>query len=355
MRHFVRQSIKGAKVGAFNQSYQSQISDRIFKTISDELNVYGNKYEIIEAYAKYIKELKDKYEAEYLSNYTDYREVKQKDIEKYLKEKLGELDISTKLQGLNRDDLSMAFDATSLYPSAMYDENSVYPKIETGYAFTAEMNDEIVNQFNTQTFVKSAILKIKYYNPQDIVLQHIPVKEEVNKIDVNRLRNGYIVDVLTSVNVQEIVRIGGKVIEVYEGVIYRESFKVSPFREFIKNLFDLRLMYEKNGDEILQEMVKLIMNSIYGQTIRRDIEDEFSCKTEHWMRTEYDERVKDYWKLPNGNYIVQLSLDEGIDTPVDNKNTMPSQLGAFILSNSKRIMNKFVEVIDGFKTNNVFY
>ena len=68
------------------------------------------------------------------------------------------------------------------------------------------------------------------------------------------------------------------------------------------------------------------------------------------MKTEYDERVKDYWKLPNGDYIVQLSLDEDVDTPVDNKNTMPSQLGAFMLSNSRRIMNNFVEVIDGFKT-----
>ena len=34
---------------------------------------------------------------------------------------------------------------------------------------------------------------------------------------------------------------------------------------------------------------------------------------------------------------------------------MPSQLGAFILSNSKRIMNNFIRVIDGFKTNNVYY
>ena len=196
---------------------------------------------------------------------------------------------------------------------------------------------EIVNQFNTKKFTKSAILKIEFYNPKDIVLQHIPVKEEVNKVEVNRLRNGYIVDVLTSVDIQEIVRVGGKFIEVYECVIYRENFTVSPFREFNKNLFDLRLKYEKEGNDILQERVKLTMNSIYGQTIRRDIEDEFCCKTEHWMKTEYDERVKGYWKLPNGDYVGQLSIDEGVDTPVDNKNSMPSQLGAFILSNSKRI------------------
>ena len=34
---------------------------------------------------------------------------------------------------------------------------------------------------------------------------------------------------------------------------------------------------------------------------------------------------------------------------------MPSQLGAFMLSNSRRIMNNFDRVIDGFKTNFVFY
>ena len=97
------------------------------------------------------------------------------------------------------------------------------------------------------------------------------------------------------------------------------------------------------------------MNSIYGQTIRKDIEEEYLCKTKYWMETEYDERVKDYWKLPNGNYFVKLVMDEGVDNDVEEKNTMPSQLGAFILSNSKRIMNNFIRVIDGFKTNNVYY
>ena len=35
----------------------------------------------------------------------------------------------------------MDFDATSLYPTAMWDENSVYPKIETRFAFKPDMND----------------------------------------------------------------------------------------------------------------------------------------------------------------------------------------------------------------------
>ena len=101
----------------------------MFETISDEVKVTGNKYEIIETYSKYIKEFKSKYEAEYLMNYIDYKQVNQKDKEKYINEKLSESYISKKLQTLNRDDLLMAFDATSLYPSAMYDGKSVYPKV----------------------------------------------------------------------------------------------------------------------------------------------------------------------------------------------------------------------------------
>ena len=57
------------------------------------------------------------------------------------------------------------FDATSLYPSAMWDQNSVYPKIETGFAFKPHMNNVYVRAFNVQSFNQagneSAILRIK--------------------------------------------------------------------------------------------------------------------------------------------------------------------------------------------------
>ena len=103
------------------------------------------------------------------------------------------------------------------------------------------MNDELVEKFNTGNFTKgSAVLRIKYYNPKNLIVQHLPVKEKEKKTENNRMRNGYIRDHLTSVDIQEIVKIGAKVIEFYEGVIYRENFKVSPFRNVIDKLFALR-------------------------------------------------------------------------------------------------------------------
>ena len=253
----------------------------------------------------------------------------------------------------------MDFDATSLYPSAMWDENSVYPKIESGFAFKPQMNKTYIDAFNNQTFNQdedeSAILRIKYYNPPNLIFQHLPVKEKVEKIEINRMRNGYIIDTLTSVDICEIVKIGGRVIEIYEGVIYRENFKISPFRKVIEKLFGLRQKYKDKHNDLMPKLVKLIMNSWYGVQIRKDIDQFYKCKSQHWMETEYDENVLDYWKLPNGNYIVKLKKNDGLEGDDDVKNTLPSHLGAFILSNSKRIMNNFIREINGFYNNSIYY
>ena len=58
------------------------------------------------------------------------------------------------------------------------------------------------------------------------------------------------------------------------------------------------------------------MNSLYGENIRKDIEEKFSCKSEMWMQTEYDERVKDYWKISTINYIVKMIDDIGLEDEI---------------------------------------
>ena len=64
------------------------------------------------------------------------------------------------------------------------------------------MNDELVEKFNNQCFTQgSAILKIKFFNPKNLIVQHLPNKEKEKKIEINHMRNGYIVDYLTSVDI----------------------------------------------------------------------------------------------------------------------------------------------------------
>ena len=101
-------------------------------------------------------------------------------------------------------------------------------------------------------------------------------------------------------------------------------------------------------------LVELIMNSLYGGQIRKDIEESYSCKIEHWMSTEFDERVLDYQEIIYGNCIVRIKDDAEMGDEIKRVITMPLYLGAFVLSNSKQIMNNFIHAIDGFYTNDVF-
>ena len=61
----------------------------------------------------------------------------------------------------------------------------------------------------------------KKYNPPALIFQHLPVEEKGKNIKINRGRNGYIVDVLTSVDIQKGTNLGCEVIKIYEGVFYK--------------------------------------------------------------------------------------------------------------------------------------
>ena len=113
---------------------------------------------------------------------------------------------------------------------------------------------------------------------------------------------------MTSVGFWEIPKIGRKVIEIQKGVIYRETFKVSPFKKLIDKLFELGQKYRDENNDGIQWLVNLTMNSLYGEYNRRDIEEIYECKSEHWMMTEYDEQILDNQKLSYGNYIVKLKI-----------------------------------------------
>ena len=68
----------------------------------------------------------------------------------------------------------------------------------------------------------------------------------------------------------------------------------------------------------MQLLVKLLMNSLYGENIRKDIEEKFACKSEMCMQTENDERAKDCWKISGINYIVKMIDDAGLEDEVKN-------------------------------------
>ena len=105
----------------------------------------------------------------------------------------------------------------------------------------------------------------------------------------------------------------------------------------------------------MQGLHRLNMSSLYGVQLRRDINESNYCKSKTWMKTEFDENVFDYWKLPNGNYVVKMKKYDGLDDDFDIKITLPAVLGAFVLKNSKRIMNNFIRETNGFHNDSIYY
>ena len=102
-------------------------------------------------------------------------------------------------------------------------------------------------------------------------------------------------------------------------------------------------------------LVKLIKNSLYGEQKRKEIEESYKYKSEAWMMAEYYERVLYYRKINHGSDIVKLKDDSGLEDEVEKVNTMPPHLGAFVSSDSEKIMNNLIHAIGGFYTNDVDY
>ena len=94
------------------------------------------------------------FEKEYEDQFDDYRDENFEEKEKYINERLTNLRLHKILKRIELIHLLWDFDAVSLYPSAMWDEKSIYPRIETGYAFTRDMNDELVEKFNNQILLE---------------------------------------------------------------------------------------------------------------------------------------------------------------------------------------------------------
>ena len=106
---------------------------------------------------EHLKIFKEGYE----NKFFDYRDIDEEEMNNYINKKLGEFPIHKLLQELTFNNLLWDFDGISLYPSAMSDPKSIYPRIETGYTYTQDMNDELVEKLNNQTFTQgSAIVKI---------------------------------------------------------------------------------------------------------------------------------------------------------------------------------------------------
>ncbi|ESP04496.1 hypothetical protein LOTGIDRAFT_170740 [Lottia gigantea] len=183
----------------------------------------------------------------------------------------------------------MAFDANGLYASAMTEGE--YPKAESARAFLPEEEKEFVKLFNKQKFrPRTAILTVWFEYPKNMFFQPIPAKDKItftNRIGKKetgskiRFRNGFCYDVLTSVDIQEKVKSGGKIIRILDGIVYEENFKTQPYRDYILILKELRNKYKKEGDMVASNCMKLL-DGFYEPEIYYTDTDSLYISSSNW-------------------------------------------------------------------------
>ena len=166
--------------------------------------------------------------------------------------------------------------------------------------------------------------------------------------------NGIIHDTLSSVDIQEIVKAGGSIIKIYEGIVYEKNLEIYPYKEFVIRLFASRKKYKEEKNKVGDSLVKLLLNSLYGKMIQKDMNTKAHIWNDNTFNNRYDpDLLKKFERINDDQYYVEMKkeITDVIDHSQSNGTTklLPSHLGVFILSHSKRIMNNFIHSIDAFK------
>ena len=125
VRDFIRKSIKGGRVGAFNRYFESKQCEEILNIIKNHLKINNNEISnIVDEYLKFINIKCEEYKLKFENGEKDHRKINKKELDNFLEKQLGELTISKDLQKINKDDLLVSYDFNSFYPSAQIDKNS---------------------------------------------------------------------------------------------------------------------------------------------------------------------------------------------------------------------------------------
>ena len=75
------------------------------------------------------------------------------------------------------------------------------------------------------------------------------------------------------------------------------------------------------------------------------------------MKENYDDRVKEWWPMRNGNLIVKLEDDAGVHDQdvVKSGNQLPCHIGCYIAGHPKRLLSNVIREKNGFYSKNVYY
>lgn len=226
------------------------------------------------------------------------------------------------------------FDAVSLYPSAMKRLGGYLvgkPKLLD----TTDYN--IIKEYDGY-FVEVLIMKVnKHYKfPLMSIIDENSVRVFTNEMEGQKI-------VVDKTTLEDLIYFQQVEFKIIRGYYYNEG-RNHKLGKVIDYLFNQRLQAKKDKNPI-QAVYKLLMNSSYGKTLLKPIEDETSYvsnyKSDEGEQSYFDKyiskhynEIKEVVQLPNTTEY-KVKLFKSIETHFNN-----CSCGVEVLSMSKRIMNE---------------
>jgi len=220
------------------------------------------------------------------------------------------------------------YDGVSLYPSSMYRMEGILkgkPKVLSSNQLNKSFLDSVDGYF-----VKVEITKVG-------IDRHFSLMSEVNEEGVRVFHNDMVrkIQYVDKTMLEDMINFQGVECDILCGYYYDEG-RNDIIRQVIKNVFDTRVRMKAEGNPI-QEVYKLIMNSGYGRSILKPIENEEVIISEK----DIDSYISKYY-----NYIVEVVKGYDCDKFIVKKHKTINEhfnncvFGVEVLSMSKRIMNE---------------
>lgn len=230
------------------------------------------------------------------------------------------------------------FDATSLYPSAIIRLSELkypvgYPsKIKTSINKIIDSVDDLTDELNKPCIVDVEILEIKNKLPFPIIVKKT---EAGNLNDDSDEMIGYKFTV-DDIYLKDLITFQGCKLKILQGLYWSKTSEEPSIamRNLIQDCFNQRLKYKKEKNPV-EVIYKLILNSIYGKTIQKPIDNELKFVDNDYIDSYID---KNYQKIVCIDKIDNKSIVKVNKQINEFKNN--ALLGVRILSMSKRIMNE---------------
>ena len=160
--------------------------------------------------------------------------------------------------------------------------------------------------------------------------------KKFGKKEVSRSNEEGLIETSTTVYNLDLLKFNWIVIEIYEGVSSKNSLKHQPFRIFVKKWFLVKKnTIKKEGIVLLEQLVKVKMNALFGQSIRKDIDVKYQLKSKKWMKIEWEVRIEEYQKLQNGGFNDKQENDEKMMTKRSPKSRNAVTLRSFFQQGQK--------------------